>query len=136
MPRPALPFTPKTNTHLLPGDFWSLPLSDGRFCAGRVLAKPAFGPTDRLGIHVGLLDWIGSEPPTASALAGCRVLASAKARVEAIANTGGQVLGNRSLDEDGIAPPAPEKFAVGEKTSVWGWRTILNRAEAHFLGGT
>src|SRR6266700_932410 len=35
---PEYPFEPKSNTHLLPGQFWGVPLSDGRWACGRVLA--------------------------------------------------------------------------------------------------
>lgn len=132
MPRPATPFLPKTNTHLLPGDFWALPLSDGRFGAGRVLARQGFEDKDRTGCMIALLDWVGTKPPTGEDLAGAQVVAWALAHVDAIAKTGGEVLGNRPLTLDGIQ--APELVhAVGEKSSVWGWRTILNRAEARFL---
>jgi hypothetical protein len=129
---PEYPFEPKSNAHLRPGDFWALPLRDGQYAAGRVLAVPAFGPRDRLGIVVGLLDWLGSEPPTSEAIAGRQLVAEAKCRVEGITKTGGQVLGNRPLDADGIVPSV-ETFRVGEKTGVWGWRAIVNRAERHFL---
>jgi hypothetical protein len=53
--------------------------------------------------------------------------------VDATTKTGGEVLGNRPLADDNIKAPVLTQ-AVGEKTSVWGWRTIVNRAEAHFLG--
>lgn len=118
--------------HLLPGDFWALPLRDGCFAAGRVLARQAFGPSDRTGVTVGLLDWIGTEPPTQQDIAGRAVLACGLSRVETIIKTGGKVLGHRPLEADDI--PAPMLIhAVGEKSSVWGWRTIVNRAEKHFL---
>ena len=131
MPRPATPFVPKTNTHLLPGDWWAVPLRDGRFGAGRVLARQAFGGTDRTGVTVGLLDWVGEAPPTEQDIAERPVLAWALSRVETITKTGGTVLGNRPLAADGIEPPVLT-HAVGEKSSVWGWQTIVNRAEAHF----
>jgi hypothetical protein len=35
---PKYPFEPKSNTHHLPGQFWGVPLSDGRWAYGRVLA--------------------------------------------------------------------------------------------------
>jgi hypothetical protein len=132
VPRPATPFAPKTNTHLLPGDWWAVPLRDGRFAAGRVLARQAFGATDRTGVTVALLDWVGEAPPTEQDIAGRPVLAWALSRVETIAKTGGAVLGNRALAEDNIEPPVLTQ-AVGEKASVWGWRTIVNQAEARFI---
>jgi hypothetical protein len=106
-------------------------MRDGRYAAGRVLAVPAFGPSDRRGMVVALLDWTGDQPPTAEQITGRPVLATAKTRVEAIRNTGRQILGNRPLESDGIVPPV-ESFQVGEKSNVWGWRTIVNRAERHY----
>lgn len=35
---PVYPFEPKSNAYLLPGQFWGVPLSDGRWACGRVLA--------------------------------------------------------------------------------------------------
>ena len=35
---PKYPFEPRSNVHLRPGQFWGVPLSDGRWACGRVLA--------------------------------------------------------------------------------------------------
>lgn len=131
MPRPGTPFAPRSNTYLLPGDFWAIPLSDGRFAAGRVLTRQAFGPTDRVGVIVGLLDWAADEPPSQDAIAGARVAAWSLTGFEAISMTSGQILGNRPLELDGIEPPVLT-YQVGERTSVWGWRTIVLKAEERF----
>jgi hypothetical protein len=125
---PLYPFTPKSNRYLLPGQFWAVPLSDGRFGCGRVIAVPGFGPKDRVGFFLGLMDWIGSEPPTYDSLAGVGVVTQAKAHFEAISKTGGSVLGLRPLDLDGIFAVLPG-YAVGAVHRVWGWHTIVDRAE-------
>ena len=85
-----------------------------------------------MGVTVALLDWLGNEPPTEQDIAARPVLVWGLSRVDAISKTGGEVLGNRPLADDNIEAPVLTQ-AVGEKTSVWGWRTIVNRAEAHFL---
>ena len=36
--RPKYPFEPKSNAHLRPGQFWGVPLSNGRWTCGRVLS--------------------------------------------------------------------------------------------------
>src|SRR5258705_838794 len=36
-PMPTYPLIPKTTAHLRPGQFWSIPMADGRFGCGRVL---------------------------------------------------------------------------------------------------
>ena len=89
------PFVPKSNKFLRPGQFWSIRLSNGTFAAGRVMAVPAFGPKDRTGVVVALMDWSGDHEPTANDLAGRGVLDQAKTRFEAISKNGAQVLGLR-----------------------------------------
>ena len=65
------PFVPKTNAKLLPGQFWSIPLSDGRFGCGRVLtATPEAGYGARTWFTGAVLDWVGDAPPTAESIAG------------------------------------------------------------------
>jgi hypothetical protein len=81
---PAYPFVPKSNRYLEAGQFWALPLSDGRYGCGRVMAVPAFGAKDRVGFVAGLAGWIGSEPPTEAAIAGAPVLLQTKAHFETI----------------------------------------------------
>jgi hypothetical protein len=101
------PFVPKSNRYLRAGQYWALPLRDGRFACGRVMAVPAFGPRDRVGVVVGLMDWLGQGPPTSEQIVGRSVLEQAKSRFEAITNTGGEVLGMRLLDLDGLVADDP-----------------------------
>ncbi|MDP2630376.1 MAG: hypothetical protein Q8P56_03125, partial [Candidatus Uhrbacteria bacterium] len=60
------PFRPKTNKNLIPGQFWGVPLKNGRFACGRVLQIPKKGSGlgERILFLAGLMDWIGDEPPT------------------------------------------------------------------------
>ena len=71
---PTYPFAPKSNKHLHAGQFWAIPLGDGRFAAGRIMAVPAFGEKDTRGFVAGLMDWIGSAAPDADAFAGRAVV--------------------------------------------------------------
>ena len=129
---PDYPFTPKSNRYLRPGQFWAIPLSDGRFACGRVMAVPAFGPTDRTGVVVGLMDWVGEKPPTSDDLAGRSVLVQAKTSFEAISRTGGEILGLRPLELDGLVAVDPMDMRVGAKHTVWGWAVIARYAEEQF----
>lgn len=115
--------------HLRPGQFFAVPLSSGRFASGRVMAVPAFGPQDRRGIVVGLMDWIGDDPPQAQDLAGKSILEQALTRFEAISNTGGEVLGERDLAIDGHVALDPNDLSIGTSHEVWGWETIRVRAD-------
>lgn len=85
------PFRPKSNPHLRAGQFWAVPLSNGRFACGRVM-----DPTSRIAPRVmfiaGLMDWVGDAAPTEQDLVGRRVLAQGQAHIKTITETGGQVL--------------------------------------------
>jgi hypothetical protein len=121
---PDYPFTPKSNRYLRAGQFWAVPLSDGRFACGRVMA-----PTSDIGARVsfiaGLMDWVCDTPPTGPALAGRAVLDQGSAHVKTIVHTGGQVLGWRDLDADGLV-------AVHDRDSAWGYMFITRLAERAF----
>ena len=73
---PTYPFVPKTNAQLVPGQFWSIPLSDGRFACGRVIAidrRARYG--SRTMFLAGLLDRVGESPPTSDSIAGAALAA-------------------------------------------------------------
>ena len=67
---PAYPFVPRSNAYLEPGQFFAIPLNDGRFAAGQVLTipTPETAPNSACNtraVVLGLLDWVGDRPPTA-----------------------------------------------------------------------
>jgi hypothetical protein len=103
---PEYPFEPKSNAYLLPGQFWGVPLSDGRWACGRVLAvkaKPdAYFPGNSRMFLAALMGWHGDEPPTAAAIAGRQVVAQGWAHVKSIQLNGRVILGCRDLGLDGI----------------------------------
>ena len=123
------PFVPASNAHLAPGQFWSIPLSDGRFGCGRVLRvdrNKAYG--SRTTFVGAVLDWVGSAPPTPDDIAGAAVLEVGSAHVRVIADRGGAVLGERPLEADGIVPPATI-------SSYWGQSYPASRVERRFIAG-
>jgi hypothetical protein len=127
------PFTPKSNSKLAPGQFWSIPLLSGKFGCGRILGVPAFGPSDRVGVVVGLTDWVSDKLPTHETIAGSVILAYAATRFDTVLVTGGQILGFRDLAEDNLVEISlPGNGDVGSKSTVWGANTIANIAERTF----
>ena len=92
---PAYPFKPKSSAYLEAGQFWAIPLSDGRFACGRVLAvQREPDPYIMVGtraLFAGLLDWVGDRPPDAEAIAGAPLIAQGFAHIKAITTTGGEV---------------------------------------------
>lgn len=144
------------------GQFWAVPLSDGRFACGRVLASVRdsnddflLGGSQRIFL-AGLMDWVGDARPTADDLIGCDVLAQGLAHVNAVRRTGGMILGCRPLDLDRITglrevthraggvvylyegatrlrPATREEAACLPILSVWGMDVIRVAAERHFV---
>ena len=101
-----VPVRPKSNAYLLPGQFWGVPLSDGRWGYGRVLAvktePDAYFPGNNRTLLAALMCWQGDEPPTAAAIAGRQVLTRGWAHVRSIQRNGQMILGCRDLGLDGI----------------------------------
>lgn len=96
--RTGYPWVPRSNAHLEPGEFWSIPLRDGRFACGVVLGVPR-GPDGELPVVNtraflgGLLAWTGDEPPTPEAIDRAAVVAQGFVHVRTILETGGAILG-------------------------------------------
>ena len=121
------PFVPKTNAPLVPGQFWSIKLSDGRFACGRVLEidrSAKYGA--RTMFVAGLVDWVGERPPTSAAIAGRPIFDSGRGHVSLIADGGGAVLGDRPLELDGIVPNL-------DPNSWWSPGYPAARAERRFI---
>ena len=158
--RLTYPFEPKSNAYLRSGQFWGVPLSDGRFACGRVLGVPP-KDDDFLWLSskifvAGLMDWVGDAPPTAESIAGTELLAQGLAHVKAIRENGGLVLGIRHLELDGIIglrevthrgggtvylyeglrrlrPATREEAATLPVFGTWGYHVVRVLAEARFV---
>jgi hypothetical protein len=121
----AYPFVPKSNRHLRAGQFWAVPLNDGRFTCGRVMA-PKSSISPRVMFMAGLMDWVGNQPPTEDNLAGRRVLSQGSAHVKTITETGASILGCRPLDLEDLHPEDEDT------ADTWGIEYIARLAE-HLL---
>jgi hypothetical protein len=157
--RTGYPFEPKSIARLLAGQFWAVPLSDGRHACGRVLHVP--GKADSLYLNAriflaGLMDWSGSGSPTGEAIAGHGLLAQGMMHVAAIRDVGNPIVGQRALELDGITglrqvshrgggtvwlyeggqrlrPATADERAILPVMSVWGRQFIQVLAEKHFV---
>lgn len=97
----SYPFIPKTTAKVQVGDFWSIRLDDGRYAAGRILQV-----LDRVTVLGCVLDWVGERRPTEDSIAGASILTAGKMHVrKTIEDCGCGILGNRSLESDGIELP-------------------------------
>jgi hypothetical protein len=97
------PFVPKSSKRLAPGDFWAIPLRDGRFACGRVVELlPQGMPGARVALLGGLLDWQGSSEPTGESIAGGSFLAQGIMHIRSITTTGGSISGHRDFSLDSL----------------------------------
>jgi hypothetical protein len=123
------PLIPKTTAHLRPGQFWSIPMADGRFGCGRVLrTETGRASGGRTRFIAAILDWVGDSPPSSDAIAGSPVLKVGNAHVRLVSFGGGAILGERPLALDGIEPPATVD-------TYWGDGYAVARAEQRFIAG-
>ena len=159
--RTAYPFEPKSIARLQAGQFWAVPLPDGRHACGRVLHVPSTADSLYLNSRVflaGLMDWSGSEPPTSEAIAGRGIIAQGRMHVAAIRDTSSRIIGQRGLELDAITglrevshrgggavwlyegglrlrPATAEETRTLPVMSVWGRQFIQVLAEKHLARG-
>lgn len=151
------PFIPKSTAYLKPGQFWSIPLDNGRFACGRVIELPPRSePRDRTSFLAGLLDWAGNEPPTYESIAGCKTIKQGNVHIKTIRENDGEILGFRPLEEDNLEPQlflsqsgsgghcflqrgykilrraTAEERKLYPALSTWGYKVIKILAEKHF----
>jgi hypothetical protein len=101
----SYPFVPKSSKRLTPGDFWSIPLSNGRFACGRVVELlPEGMPGSRVAFLGGLLDWHGPSKPTNESISGSAFIEQGIMHIRAITNSGGSILGYRDFSLDSLGP--------------------------------
>ncbi len=100
------PFKPKTNKYLIPGQFWGIPLQNGKYACGRVVELPpkGYGPGERVHFLVGLMDWVGDELPTFESIADHKILDQGVAHLMTIWRNGEKILGQRPLELDNLEP--------------------------------
>lgn len=113
------PFRPKSTAHLRPGQFWAVPFGSGLFACGRVLqVNGAQIPTQGKSFFGGLHRWVGSVVPSVESIAGAEFLAFGVMHVRAITETGGEVLGERALEDDGFELPLLLSARGGDGTLI------------------
>src|SRR5262245_49569999 len=118
-PKMKYPFQPKSTAHLKPGQFWSVPLTDGRFGCGRVLQLGgALIPVKSRAFFGGLQAWVGEIPPSAETPLGSEFVRYGVIHVRAVSFANGAILGERSLEVDGIQLPECLSAVGGPGTLV------------------
>jgi len=129
--RPAFPFLPKKASSVRPGDFWGIPLRRGGWYACvRILEFDDEIPN---AVVVGLLDWCEPHLPTPESIAGAVVLKFGAAHIKTVGETGGQILGNRPLEDDSELDAVIAHIHASQgDISGWGYCHVEDLAHDHF----
>lgn len=99
------PYIPRSTSYMKVGQYWDIPLSNGRYACGRVLQfNHSNGKRSSRDFLAGLMDWTGEHIPTFDDIAGAKLLRQGEAHIKTIQFTGGALQGYRSLELDGITP--------------------------------
>ena len=130
----AYPFVPKSTARLARGQFWSIPLADGRFGAGCVVGSHiSHGARSTRAFLAGVVEWVGVQAPTPRDLSGRRITRHGFAHIKTITTTGGEILGVADIAFDGL----PESAA---SLSIEGWgfgfdQRVAEKLAASWLTG-
>jgi hypothetical protein len=122
------PFVPKSTTHLEPGQFWPIPLSNGRYGCGVVLAKLYWqGKLDSRIFFAGLLDWCGDVPPQSESIENCHLVTSGALHIKAIREIESEIMGKAKLKD---LPPNPSEKT--DEITTMGYNVLNVVAEKRF----
>ena len=122
------PFRPKSTAHLKAGQYWSFRLRDGGFVCGVVIAlRRKDGAIDRRMFLAGLLDWVGSAPPTAHGIQGSRLKERGFAHIKTITENGGDIVGE-------VIPSwgYPSEIEPTDSIPTWGFGVVRVYGEKYY----
>lgn len=115
----AYPFRPKSTASLWPGQFWAVPFGSGLFACGRVLqVNGAEIPTKGRSFFGGLHRWVDTVAPSAESIARAEFVAFGVMHIRAITETGGELLGERALEDDRFELPLLLSAHGGDGTLI------------------
>lgn len=118
------PLKPKSTSYLKQGQFWAVPLKQGGFGCGVVLAKLLRkGKIDTRLFFVGLLDWFGEEQPTINHIKGANIIETGAAHIKTITETGGAIIGS-GYNVVGIE----KEIENSDSIHTWGYNVITKLA--------
>lgn len=145
------PFIPTKASEINNGDFYYIPLSNGRFACGRVLIIEEKSGRKTKSILVGLHDWNGERFPTSEDIHGCKIIEQGVMHINSIGHVGGEIVGHKPLEDDGLKPIIQfeagylingftyyKKIPIVEgeqysKRTTYGLNVIKGLAEKHFV---
>lgn len=104
MSKDNYPFVPTKASEIQDGDFYFIPLSNGKFACGRVLLIKKKSGRRTKTVLVGLQDWSGENHPTKEDIHECKIIEQGVIHINSIGYVGGEVIGHKPFDEDGLKP--------------------------------
>jgi hypothetical protein len=112
------PFEPKSTTHLEPGQFWAIPLSNGSYACGVVLAKLiSSGKIESRSFLAALIDWNGKDKPSSEDIKNKEIIKKGSAHIKAIQLTGGEIVGKAEFNN---LPESPKEYTDDIVTMGYG----------------
>ena len=124
----SYPFKPKSTAKLERGQFWAIPLTNGKYCCGIVLhLLQTAGKKEQRTFHAGLVDWVGNIPPTTNDINGREILETGATHIKTITEVGSEILGKSNLK------PEEEVIEYTDSIHTWGYNFINLLGEKHFV---
>jgi hypothetical protein len=111
------------------GDLLAIPGEDGQWGCLQVTDLKRHGVGALTTLVVGVLDWHGSEEPTAESVLGSSVIEQGLTGIEIVTAGGYQITGTCAVGPNPW-PSNFEDFGVGTTHNTWGWRTAARKAGA------
>ncbi len=123
------PFTPKSTSYIEQGQIWAIPLSNGKYACGAVLARlQGQDGIEKRAFYAALLNWCDNVPPNTENVRASGFLKKGALHVKAISNVGSEIIGK--TDFDGL-PPNPSEYT--DAIITMGYNVLSVVAEKHFV---
>ncbi|MBV5336819.1 MAG: hypothetical protein J0653_02145 [Deltaproteobacteria bacterium] len=129
--RVIYPFTPKSTAHLVRGQFWPIPLSNGQYGAGCVIGEMLNNGVKNARVFMGgVLHWICDTPPTPENLSRAKLYEYGFLHIKSIKEVGLPIVGEAQIEFDS-APAIAESLEL----PTWGYGFPRMLCETILLSG-
>ena len=104
MKKKYYPFVPERASQIEDGEFFSIPMKDGRYACGRILLIERKSGRKTKNLLVGIHHWCGDKKPTPEDIHQRPIIEQGEIHINAIGYMGGAVLGHKCVHEDDLTP--------------------------------
>jgi hypothetical protein len=123
------PLTPKSTSYIEPGQIWAIPLSNGKYACGVVLAKlKSKEGIEKRAFYAALLNWCDKAPPNTENVRASGFLEKGALHVKSISNIGSEIIGKADFED---LPPNPSEYT--HEIVTMGYNVFSAVAEKHFV---